>query len=153
MRFKFKLEPLHKYKKQMVDLEQQKFAQLSQKLMGLDVEILHLRQELSENIGLDKKYGLENSTTLNDSIQSVQSLQRRESHLRRLHLGLKELGEQKQIVLKEYNQQKNILHTVHKESKILDKSREKAFSAFHEHLQRKAEKVLNEQSIQRYQRV
>ena len=152
MGFKFKLEPLHKYKKQMVDLEQQKFAQLSQKLMSLDAEIERLRQELSENIGQENKYGLKNSTAINGSGQSVQSLQRRESHLRRLHLGLKELDEQKQIVLKEYNQQKNILHTAHKESKILDKSREKAFSAFHEHLQRKAEKVLNEQSIQRFQR-
>ena len=65
---------------------------------------------------------------------------------------IQELREQKALVLREYNQQKEILHTAHKERKMMDKSKEKALVAFHENLQRKAEKMLNEQSIQRYQR-
>lgn len=152
MGFKFKLEPLHKYKKQMVDLEQQKFAQLTQRLMRIDAEIDTLSDQLKKHIDQPSQVGTPNDSTSLGYVPNIQSLQQRESQMRVIHIGLKELREQKALVLREYNQQKEILHTAHKERKMMDKSKEKALVAFHENLQRKAEKMLNEQSIQRYQR-
>lgn len=152
MGFKFKLEPLHKYKKQMVDLEQQKFAQLNQRLMRIDAEIDTLSEQLKMHIDQPSQLGIQNDSASLGYVPNIQSLQQRESQMRVIHIGLKELREQKALVLREYNQQKEILHAAHKESKMMDKSKEKALVAFHENLQRKAEKMLNEQSIQRYQR-
>jgi len=152
MGFKFKLEPLHKYKKQMVDLEQQKFAQLTQRLMRIDSEIDTLSDQLKTHIDKPGQFGIQNDSTNLGYVPNIQSLQQRESQLRVIHIGLKELRGQKALVLREYNQQKEILHAAHKERKMMDKSKEKALVTFHENLQRKAEKMLNEQSIQRYQR-
>jgi flagellar export protein FliJ len=152
MGFKFKLEPLHKYKKQMVDLEQQKFAQLTQRLVQIDREIETITDQLKKHIDQNSQMNTPNDSTGLSYVSNIQSLQQRESQMRVIHTGLKELREQKALVLREFNQQKEILNTAHKERKMMDKSKEKALVAFQESLQRKAEKMLNEQSIQRYQR-
>ena len=136
----------------MVDLEQQKFAQLTQRLMRIDAEIDTLSEQLKMHIDQPSQLGIQNDSASLGYVPNIQSLQQRESQMRVIHIGLKELREQKALVLREYNQQKEILHAAHKERKMMDKSKEKALVAFHENLQRKAEKMLNEQSIQRYQR-
>lgn len=136
----------------MVDLEQQKFAQLTQRLVQIDREIETMTDQLKKHIDQNSQMNTPNDSTSLGYVPNIQRLQQRESQMRVIHTGLKELREQKALVLRELNQQKEILHTAHKERKMMDKSKEKALVAFHENLQRKAEKMLNEQSIQRYQR-
>jgi flagellar export protein FliJ len=143
MKFKFKLESLHKYKKQLVDVERQKFASLLKRIGEINQEIEALGVEI--DMQLQEHSGV--------TIHGVQELKQKESYLRARHLRRSELDQEKKRLEQQMMEQKMKLQQAHKDSEMMEKSREKAFTLFQENLQKSTEKFLNEQSIQRFQRV
>lgn len=143
MKFTFKLESLHKYKKQLVDVERQKFASLLQRMGEINRE--------DEVIGIEIDKQLQEHDEL--TILGVHELKQKESHLRALNLKKRALDQEKNRLEHEMMAQKMRLQQAHIDSEMMEKSREKAFSLFQKNLHKSTEKFLNEQSIQRFQRV
>ncbi|MBP3191938.1 flagellar export protein FliJ [Natronogracilivirga saccharolytica] len=142
MSFKFSLEPVLKVREHREKVQRQKLAEEMKRKQRISEQKEAVQADLEQFLGQKDKH----------KVYDVQKLRNSYAHLEHSHNVMGKLERDMQKAEDAIHKERNKLVTAHRETHIMEKAKDREFSAWKEDLERNEQKAMDEIATQYYNR-